>query len=413
MNPTSYLKTITIIIISLFILSSLGGSHPYTSLTSMYNGITHYVGGSGPGNYSNITMALQNSSNGDTIYVYPGFYDEESLDINISVSIIGEDKNITILNNTMLDFKTTNISLCDFTFEFGGLEIGNQTNTTGNNHVFDNIFNNSFGLIIGFSNDNSIENNTFFNCGIFMPFILEDEYHISNKIYNNFVNDKPLFYFEDSTDKIISDAGQIILLRCINITIENCLLTGYIGWTQISNSRNVTIKNNEFIDHLVWLHKTSYGLIESNIFNLDNSVLVLFEGCTGNKIKKNSFNSGFPLILWNSSDNMFIQNNFLKKFRLFEIRIMMSFNSHNFWDGNYWFRPRILPKLIWVTHISPFNWNFWYWTLDIDLYPARKPNDTPEISTNIHIIDEENYEVFNHIITSSNYLRLLKFSNIT
>ena len=46
-----------------------------TPLSSI-NGNTLYVGGDGPGNYSIIQDAIDNSSDGDTIFVYNGTYYE-------------------------------------------------------------------------------------------------------------------------------------------------------------------------------------------------------------------------------------------------------------------------------------------------------------------------------------------------
>ena len=37
-----------------------------------------YVGGSGPGNYSVIQDAVDNASDGDTVYVYHGIYSDYS-----------------------------------------------------------------------------------------------------------------------------------------------------------------------------------------------------------------------------------------------------------------------------------------------------------------------------------------------
>lgn len=37
-------------------------------------GKTLYVGGSGPGNYTTIQSAINESSNGDTVFVYSGIY---------------------------------------------------------------------------------------------------------------------------------------------------------------------------------------------------------------------------------------------------------------------------------------------------------------------------------------------------
>lgn len=53
------------------------------------NGIL-YVGGSGPGNYTTIQLAVNNANTGDTVYVYDDsspYY--EHVDINTSIHFIG------------------------------------------------------------------------------------------------------------------------------------------------------------------------------------------------------------------------------------------------------------------------------------------------------------------------------------
>jgi len=60
-----------------------------------------YVGGSGPGNYSKIQDAINVSSDGDIVFVYDDsapYY--ESLIINTSISLLGEEKTTTILNGS-------------------------------------------------------------------------------------------------------------------------------------------------------------------------------------------------------------------------------------------------------------------------------------------------------------------------
>jgi len=58
-----------------------------------------YVGGSGPGNYTRIQDAIDNASDwGDTVFVYDDsspYY--EFLIINKSISLIGENKDTTII----------------------------------------------------------------------------------------------------------------------------------------------------------------------------------------------------------------------------------------------------------------------------------------------------------------------------
>jgi hypothetical protein len=64
-------------------------------LTSKGNWL--YVGGSGPGNYTRIQDAIDNASDGDTVYVYAGIY-LGNIVINVSIDLIGENKNTTIID---------------------------------------------------------------------------------------------------------------------------------------------------------------------------------------------------------------------------------------------------------------------------------------------------------------------------
>ena len=60
-----------------------------------------YVGGSGPGNYTKIQDAINVSSDGDTVFVFDEsapYY--ESLSINKSITLLGEEKTTTILNGS-------------------------------------------------------------------------------------------------------------------------------------------------------------------------------------------------------------------------------------------------------------------------------------------------------------------------
>jgi len=55
-----------------------------------------YVGGSGQGNHTKIQDAIDNASEGDTVFVYSGWYNE-SIMINKSIVVSGEDRNTTFI----------------------------------------------------------------------------------------------------------------------------------------------------------------------------------------------------------------------------------------------------------------------------------------------------------------------------
>jgi len=60
-----------------------------------------YVGGSGPGNYSKIQDAINDSGDGDTVYVFNGIY-YENVRINKTINLIGEDKNTTVIDGNKI-----------------------------------------------------------------------------------------------------------------------------------------------------------------------------------------------------------------------------------------------------------------------------------------------------------------------
>lgn len=68
-------------------------------ITPLLSGNTLYVGGSGPGNYTKIQDAIDDSSDGDTIYVYDDsspYY--ENLLIDKSITLLGENRDTTIID---------------------------------------------------------------------------------------------------------------------------------------------------------------------------------------------------------------------------------------------------------------------------------------------------------------------------
>ena len=88
-----------------------------------------YVGGSGPGNYSVIQDAIDNASDGDTVYVYHGIYSDFStyyacIEIKKVISLTGENKFNTILNGTgyarVLTVDADDVSVSGFTIQNGG-----------------------------------------------------------------------------------------------------------------------------------------------------------------------------------------------------------------------------------------------------------------------------------------------------
>ncbi len=68
---------------------------------SYISGNTLYVGGSGPDNYTKIQDAIDNAIDSDTVFVYDDsspYY--ENIEIRKSISLVGEDKNTTVIEGS-------------------------------------------------------------------------------------------------------------------------------------------------------------------------------------------------------------------------------------------------------------------------------------------------------------------------
>ena len=168
-----------------------------------------------------------------------------------------------------------------------------------------------------YSHNNTIANNTFVNDGL-----LAGSYKNSvknNTVKNNTVNGKSLIYLEDVSDQIITDAGQVILVNCDNITVKNLDLSDTtigIELFETNNSRilNTSVSNNYF--------GISLGYSSNNVL-------------VGNDVSNNV--GGISLSL-SSSGNRLYHNNLIDN----DIAQASDNTGTNSWDngypcgGNYW-----------------------------------------------------------------------------
>jgi parallel beta-helix repeat protein len=138
-----------------------------------------YVGGGGPGNYSKIQDAVNDATNGDTVFVYDDSSPYvENVMINISLSLIGEDKNTTMIdgaNNThSVTITADNVTITGFTIKNGndsGISISSNNNRISSNKLSENLY----GIRINYENlstalppnigHNTITNNLIINNG--------------------------------------------------------------------------------------------------------------------------------------------------------------------------------------------------------------------------------------------------------
>jgi len=261
---------------------------------SLNHGNTLYVGGSGPGNYTRIQDAIDNTSDGDIVFVYDNLSPYmESLRIRKSIQLIGENKTTTIVNSssqtTINSFDCDNIIIqgftllnhCSHTDETYGVDLSFADNfsltdtiiigchwgvhlaycsncSITNNEIRDGIFgidlynvdtstlsenhiiDNEFGIELNNARTNMISSNVFINNGMYLV-----DYAYSNSIVGNTVNGKALLYLENESDMIIDDdsAGQIILVGCNRITMQNLDLSHATVGVEFINTDTCLLTN--------------------------------------------------------------------------------------------------------------------------------------------------------------------------
>jgi parallel beta-helix repeat protein len=196
-------KRLAIGIILLFVGTCIlpGIAQETEKLLTTSRGNWLYVGGSGPGNYTRIQEAINDSKFGDTVYVY----DESSpynefLVINKTISLVGENKDTTIvkgynkIQRHVIQINANGIHLRGFTIQnstfinddvepYFGIAI-----TSNNNDISENILtNNAGGILTSHASRNKIHGNIIKNDTHYCVAITV-EYGVNNEIFNNSIS---------------------------------------------------------------------------------------------------------------------------------------------------------------------------------------------------------------------------------
>jgi parallel beta-helix repeat protein len=336
-------KCITILITCLLVLLGLMGliefgSEPVEAFEPLAGGDkTLYVGGSGAGNYSKIQDAIDNASAGDTVFVYNGTY-KENITISISLNLIGEDKNNTIIKgnikNGFINISANYVNVSGFNITDPGnviiYDIGIKLNNANNCNIKDNLFYSDDGeaIVLISSSNNSIQNNKikFQNIGVFLF-----SNSINNIIANNTILDHSgyghyvgILNKESNHNLIINNSifnnvyGICVRSSKYVSIFNNSVYKNQFG-INVQNSSNVIIKQNRIHDNN---HCGSLGWnIHLNVSSNNNTVsenTIFYESISGegiglitsvyNNISNNNIsNSGFQ-IGWGSNNNLIYSN---------------------------------------------------------------------------------------------------------
>jgi len=211
--------------------------------------------------YSTIMDAINKSSEGDTILVSKGIYNE-TFSIDKSITLIGENKNTTIISGNktgdVIHITSNFVNISGFTIKnSGNVEYPNVDAGIGIYSGYNAITNNNFS-----SND---------NCGIFI-------YGSSKNSLNNnfFYNKKYGIYLKHTTENNISsnvltsssEYGIYLESLSHNNTISDNIFSDNKYGCRIKGSRENEILRNIFKNNEMGLYFCCGGNNNSIVFNI-------------------------------------------------------------------------------------------------------------------------------------------------
>lgn len=233
-----------------------------------------------PDDYEKIQWAINNASDGDTIFVRAGAY-KEHIVIDKRLTLIGENKRTTIISGLGLELwyvkqppfwglvtiAASNATISGFTMrDSERIDMGIVVRDSYHCNITGNIIvNHAYGIDMRTrSSNNFIGNNIISNCSIYGISIHENSqnnimrnnilknndlnlgvfsYYFHDIDSSNTVNGKPIYYWVNQKDKQVpSDAGYVALVNSTNIVVKDLTITHTQG-VLLVKSTNSTVQN--------------------------------------------------------------------------------------------------------------------------------------------------------------------------
>ena len=311
MEKNMFRKGLVLVLIVMYVgtgvIPSIGGSviekksnHPISDSN------TWYVGGTEESNYTTIQDAIDNSSNGDTVFVFDDsspYY--ETITINKSISLIGEDKDTAIIDGSdsgdVIKVSADRVNISGFTIQNSqsgyheAIIISSSFNTINDNIITANNGSGIFcaGGFFGPACCNVISGNIISSnkkYGIYIVDSSNNTINGNNIISNNFDG----IYFSNSisnaiTGNYILNNGNGINIYDSNsntITGNNIISNNYNGLF-LSGSSSNTITSNNIISNTydgIYLYDSNSNTITGNNISNNNNGIYLY-GSDFNKIQ--------------------------------------------------------------------------------------------------------------------------------
>jgi len=216
-------------------------------------------------NFTLIQEAINAASDGDIIYVYNGTYYEKVI-VNKIVSLIGEDRDSTIINGgsigSVITIMADNVNISGFTIQCSGPKYDDAgiyvDHHRGNGISHNTITDNFVGIALHFSSNNVVSDNT-----------ISLNNHDGIRLYSSSNN-----VVSGNTISSNNDVGIGFYSSSNNVASGNAITNNYDGIGFYSSSNNVVsgnaITNN--YDGIYFTLDSENNIIYCNNFNNTHQV---------------------------------------------------------------------------------------------------------------------------------------------
>jgi parallel beta-helix repeat protein len=289
-------------------------------LVGRAEGATLYVNTTGSGGaYTSIQDAVNDSSDGDTVYIYNGSY-YEHLTINTSINLTGENRNDTIIyggfDGDGIIVESNWVNITGFTVTKVGHKSNNQAielNNVNNCSISEmNISGNYEGLFLLFSENNNITNNIVQSNRYYGIYLSSSHNNVlSGSEFINNGHGLRLFHsdlnlIEDNNASFNNDHGIYLTDSSDNHIKNNLLITNAEHGIYFSYSRNNNLTNNKIFDDGIMIYGFTvdewftHSIDTSN--NVNGKPVYYFKNKIGGTVP-----SGAGQIILANCDNVLIQ----------------------------------------------------------------------------------------------------------
>jgi len=213
-----------------------------------------------PDDYLQIQEAINAANEGDTILVKKGYYVENPV-INKSVSLVGEDRDATVIDVTAgLKVESDNVTVTGLTIFDGyeGISVGANFCTISGNKIADA----QNGIVLHSGENNRVSENIFVSIGLGAAIVLW--YSDNNLLNNNYVG--------SCTEGIQVRSGS-----SFNMVKENI----------VTNCKNVAIRLLGSGSGRIWYYPNSNTIMRNEISNSECGITIY--GSNNNIISNNNF----------------------------------------------------------------------------------------------------------------------------